>query len=192
MAMKESGGKQFPIPDEGIVPGRLARVIEIGEHETGYGVKDQVFLHFNLPTRLIDDEDSDFHGKQFMVRTAPLRNSTSEKAALYKYRSVLKPNTTDYNELLGKACFLTLTHNEVEKEGNTRTYCNITNVSGVPEGMEVGMGDTDTFYFDFDSPDADLWEELGEWTQDKIKSALNYPGSEVEKMVLHLEAMTGE
>lgn len=190
MALKESG-KQFSIPDEGIVPARLARVIEIGEHNTDYGVKDQVFLYYSLPTRLIEDE-GDFQGKQHMVRTQPMKNSDSEKASLWDHRKVLGPETRNLGDLVGEAAFLTLTHNETEKNGKTRTFCNITNVSGVPEGMEVGGLDTTGFYFDYDNPDPDVWVKVGEFTQKKIQESLNYSGSEVEKMVLHLEAMQGD
>lgn len=190
MALKESS-KQFTLPDEGIVPARLARIIEIGEHNTDYGVKDQVYLYYSLPTRLIEDE-GDYQGKQHMVRTQPMKNSDSEKASLWDHRKVLNPDTRNLADLLDIPAFLTLTHNTVEKNGKSRTFCNITNVSGVPEGMEVGGLDTTHFYFDFDNPDADIWVKIGDFTQDKIKSALNYSGSEVEKMVLHLEAMAGD
>lgn len=190
MTLKESS-KQFTIPDEGIVPARLARIIEIGEHMTDYGVKDQVYLYYSLPTRLIEDE-GDYQGKQHMVRTQPMKNSDSEKAALWDHRKVLNPNTRDLSALLNQGAFLTLTHNTVEKQGQKRTFCNITGVSGVPEGMEVGELDTTQFYFNFDIPDADIWAKLGDFTQNKIKEALNYSGSEVEKMVLHLEAMAGD
>ncbi len=190
MALKEAG-KQFTIPAEGIVPARLARIIEIGEHNTDYGVKDQLYLYFSLPTRLIEDE-GEYQGKQHMVRTQPMKNSDSEKAALWDYRSVLGPNTDRLADLIDQAAFLTLTHNTVEKAGKSRTFCNITNVSGVPEGMEVGALDTTGFYFDYDNPDADVWVKIGEFTQNLIKDSLNYSGSYVEKMVLHLEAMQGD
>ncbi len=190
MALKESS-KQFSLPAEGIVPARLARIIEIGEHLTDYGVKDQLYLYYSLPTRLIEDE-GDFLGKQHMVRSRPMKNSDSVKAALWDHRKVLNPETRNLSDLLDIAAFLTLTHNTVEKDGQKRTFCNITNISGVPEGMEVGALDTTKFYFDFDNPDADIWTKLGDFTREKIQSALNYNGSEVEKMVLHLEAMAGD
>lgn len=192
MGMKAPNTKQFSLPDEGIVPARLARAVEIGEHKTGFGVKDQVFLFFSLPTRIIDDEDDDYHGKQHMVRTQPLRNSTSEKAGLWDFRKVLNPKTTDYRELINLPCFLTLKHNAVESDGTTRTYCNIIGQSGVPEGMTVGELDTVPFYYDYDDPDPEIWAKLGDWMQSKIKSSLNFHGSATEAMVLHLDAMSSE
>jgi hypothetical protein len=68
-------------------------------------------------------------------------------------------------------------------------YANIMGVMSVPEGMTVGELDTEAFYFDFDAPDADVWtKHLWDGIREVIKSAANYKGSKVERMVLQLEA----
>ncbi len=190
MAMKETGTR-IPIPNEGTVPARLARIIEVGVHShPQYKDKDQVVFMYSLPTRIIEEE-GDYFGKQSMIRTQPMTNSTSNKAALYKHRLVLDgAETTSFRELLNAPCYLTIIHNEVEGKG---TFANISSVSGVPEGLEVGELDTTPFYFDFDSPDADVWTtNLWDGIREKIQSAVNYPGSRVEEMVLRLEAMEAE
>lgn len=184
---KQSGN--IPIPEAGVVPMRLARVIEVGVHDTFYGEKDQVILFYSLPTRIIE-EDGDYQGKQHMVRTAPLRKSSSEKASLMEHVNVLNPSATSLEELLDRPCFGTIVHNEVESGGSSRTFANIQSVSGVPEGMEVGELDTTPFYFDFDNPDETIWQEyLWDGIREQIMSAKNYQGSKVEEMVLRLEAM---
>lgn len=187
---KSNNGPSIPAPAAGVVPARLARVIEIGEHDTQWGTKDMLFLFYSLPTRIIDMPDSDFHGKQHMIRTAPLRKSSSDKAALMKHVDVLKPTAQDLSELLNQPCFVTIVLNEVESGGQKRTFANISQVSGVPEGINVGELDTTPFYFDFDNPDEDIWNDfLWDKVRDQIKAAKNYPGSKVEEMVLRLEAM---
>lgn len=184
--------KRLPIPDAGVVPARLARVIELGIHDTFYGEKDQVILVYSLPTRIIEEE-GDYLGKQHHVRTAPLRKSSSDKSTLMEHIRVLNPTATSLDQILDKVAFITVTHNEVESGGSKRTFANITNISGVPEGIEVGELDTTKFYFDFDSPDEDVWSELlWDSMREQIKSALNYKGSAVEEMVLRLEAMKSE
>jgi hypothetical protein len=180
---------QIDLPEAGVVPARLARVIETGIHETFFGDKDQVVLFYSLPTRIIDREDSDYHGKQHMIRTAPLRKSSSDKATLMKHVNVLNPSATSLSDLLDKACFVTIVHNEVENQGSSRTFANISNVSGVPEGIDVGALDTTPFYFDFENPDEDIWTDfLWDGIREQIMSAKNYSGSAVEEMVLRLEA----
>ena len=188
----KSVANPIPIPEVGVVPARLARVIEVGVHDTFYGEKDQVILFYSLPTRIIEAE-GDYNGKQHMIRTAPLRKSSSDKATLMEHVNVLNPAATDLDQLLDKPCFVTIIHNEVESGGASRTFANISNVSGVPEGIEVGALDTTPFYFDYDNPDEDIWtSQLWDGVRDKIKDAKNYPGSKVEEMVLRLEAMKAE
>jgi len=62
-------------------------------------------------------------------------------------------------------------------------------IMGVPEGMTVGELDTEPFYFDFYNPDEDVWQnKLWDGIRETMKKADNYHGSELEKMVLRLEA----
>ncbi len=181
------------IPAAGTVPARLARVIEIGIHDTFYGEKDQVILFYSLPTRLIDNEESDYDGKQHMIRTKPLRKSSSDKATLMEHVRVLNTTATDLDQILDHPCFLTIVHNEVESGDSKATYANINNIVDVPEGLEVGQLDTTKFYFDFENPDEDIWTQyLWDNIREQIKSAINYPGSKVEEMVLRLEAMKSD
>lgn len=193
MALKKQKSS-IPNPEPGNIPARLVRIIEIGEHTTKFGPKDQVYLHFNLPTRIIDAPDSDYHGKQHMVRTAPLNLSSSPKAGLVKdYIKVLDPSFkvevgASLSPLLGKAIYLTIDNHETE----TGEFCNIMNTMGMPEGMPVGEADTTPFCFDFDNPDPDVWHKyIPDYLKEKIQKALNYKGSAVEAMVLKLEAMQG-
>jgi hypothetical protein len=184
---KSSGVKISP-PAPGTIPARLARIIELGEHDGKYGVKDQLQLWFSLPTRLITDE-GDYQGKQHMVRTQYLTKSSNEKAALMKYVTVLKPSATDLGELLNQPCYLNIVHNEVKTGDKVAVYANIMGIMPVPEGMTVGELDTEPFYFDFDNPDETVWEKnLSDYSREKIKEANNYPGSAVERMVLGLES----
>lgn len=190
---KQDNGPRIPNPAAGVVPARLARIVEIGVHDTFYGEKDQVIFWYSLPTRLIDMPDSEYHGKQHMVRTAPMRKSSSDKATLMEHVNVLKPAARDLSELLNLPCFVTIVHNTVETGGQERTFANISQVSGVPEGIEIGTLDTTPFYFDYDSPDEDIWNDfLWDNIREQIKSAKNYQGSKVEEMVLRLEAMKSE
>ena len=194
MGMKAPKQSSNLLAPAGVFPARLCRVIEIGEHETRYKgetkTKDQVFLFYNLVTKMIEDESSELKGKQYQVRTRPLTNSTSRKAALWDHRKIINPDSTSYKDLLNAPVFLTTVHNEVEVEGDKNTYCNIMNVSGVPEGIPVPELDLDVFHFDFDNPDPDIWQfQLWDWMREKIMGAENYEGSAVQEMVLRLKAM---
>ncbi len=197
MAMKEAASR-IPNPDPGTIGARLARVIEIGVQPTGkdniYGYKDQVVLMYGLPTRIIDVEGDENDGRQYMVRSQPMRNSTSERASLYEHRAALDGGrTTRYGELLGLPCFVTIENNEVVKGSQKNTYTNIIGVSAVPEGMEVGELDRPQFYFDLDNPSEDIWvNDLWDNIREKITGSHEYSGSKVEEMVLRLAALSGD
>ena len=201
MALKKQV-TQFELPSEGTVPARLARIIEIGEHEVStYGIKNLVQLHYSLPTRIMQAE-GDYKGKQHMIRSAQLNYSANESSNLMedhiqpispsmftRFCDAENEESLDLTPLLNGALFLTITHN-VTKNG---TFANITNSSPVPEGMEVGELDTTPFIFEFDDPDADIWTKyLWDNIREKIQKAQNYPGSAVEEMVLRLEALQSE
>lgn len=196
MALKKQVSN-IPIPDAGTIPARLARIVEIGQHQTQFGVKDQLWMWYSLPTRLIDQPESDFHGKQHMIKTAPISMSANERSSLVtQHINILAPkfdlnsSTMDLGVLLNRPAYLTVVHNEAKDKD--RTYANIGNTMSVPEGMEVGELDTTPFYFDFDNPDLDVWTKyLSDYIKEKIQSALNYKGSAVEDMVMRLEAMSG-
>lgn len=196
MALKQKQN-DIPLPARGNVPARLARIIEIGEHETKFGIKDQVVFYYSLPTRIIDLEGSDFHGRQSLVKTFNMTMSTSEKSNLVEdHIDVLDPNfdlsaeVIDLSPLLTRPIYVQLEHNE---GADGRVYCNIVNTMGVPEGMEVGELDTTPWHFDFDNPDPDVWTKyMSDFIKEKIQSARNYKGSAVESMVMKLEAMSGK
>ena len=105
--------------------------------------------------------------------------------------NVLNPLATNLgDDILNAACFTTIVHNEVESGGESRTFANMSQISGVPEGLEVGALDTEPFYFSFDAPDEDVWQnKLWDGIRQQIMSAKNYSGSAVEAMVLKLAAV---
>jgi hypothetical protein len=194
MALKKQQ-PQHELPEEGTVPARLARIIEIGEHKQGiYGIKNLVHLFLSLPTRIIAGE-GEYKGKQHMIRTPPLNYSANEASNLMQdYISVISPSLhqeildaedeseLDVSPLLNGPLFVTIQHND--------KYANVVNTSPVPEGMVVGELDTTPFIFEFDNPDPDIWTKyLWDGIRNRIKKAVNYPGSAVEEMVLRLEAM---
>lgn len=183
--------KQLPLPKEGVIPARVARIVEIGKHQVyTYGDKHLVQIWYSLPTRLIEDPTSEYNGKQSMVKTKRMTKSSDEKASLMDHVRAVKPSARSLGELLDQPCYIDLKHNTVNKEGENRTYANIMNVMAVPEGIQVGPLDTTPFYFDYDNPDPDVWSKnLWDDIRDLIKASKDYKGSKVEAMVLRLEAM---
>ncbi len=194
MAIKRQESS-IDLPAAGTVPARLARIIELGKQEslkfqstTEFVVKEEVILFYSLPTRLIDSPNSEYDGKQHFIRTGTMNMSSNERSSLRsKHIDILDPgffsrDELDMGTLLGKPMYLTIVHNEGK---DNKVYANITNTMSVPEGMVVDELDTTPFYFDFDNPDPQVWDNhLADWYKEKIQGAVNFSGSAVEKMLL--------
>lgn len=79
----------------------------------------------------------------------------------------------DMDDLLGKACLITVEHSETDKG----TFANIKNISALPKGMKVKKA-TETlrsFYLDPDSDfDKETFDDLPEWMRNKIAASPEY------------------
>lgn len=165
---------QQEVIEEGLYPARLARIIELGDQEDRYGVKSRVVLSFTIPSQTIE---IDGEKKHRMLMTFPLNKTSNPDATITKYVKALGGAT--WEDIIGKPCMIEVSNKVVN--GITRN--NITNVVKPMNGLEVAEPDCDVFIFDFDNPSKEVYDKLSEFRQDQIKQALNYPGSEVEKMV---------
>lgn len=82
------------------------------------------------------------------------------------YKAAMK----DLTKLLAKSCMVSVSINDA---GYSKIRGQAA-VGSVPFGMEVKELHNDTYFFDMDEPDMDLWEAMPEFKQNKIKSALNF------------------
>lgn len=173
-APKNTGKFKEELIEEGLYPARLARIIELGDQEDKYGVKSRVVLAFTIPSQKIE---IDGEQKQKMMMTFPLNQTSNPDSTLAKYVKALGGAT--WEDILGKPCMIEVTHKEV----NGDTKMNITNVVKPMAGLSVDEPDCDTFIFDFENPDKDVFNKLSEYRQGQIKDAVNYQGSPVEAML---------
>lgn len=180
-SQNQAGKKDFPIAPEGTTPARLARIVELGTQSTQYGEMKQVVFMYSLPMHQIE-----YNGewKQQFISTSRMKVSafkdpkSGRKSTLMKHVDALDEGCEDLRELLGKECLLTIIHNQ--NQDGTRTYANIDNVSKPMPGMNNDQLDTDPLYFDFDNPEAESWDSLSDYMKNIIRTAIDYPGSDVE------------
>jgi hypothetical protein len=144
-----NSGKQFQTPTEGAHQAVLGSVLNMGEVDGPYGVKDQVILCF-----LLDEVDED--SGEPLLSLQYLTKSTDEKSNLRKSVIALKGGVPanfdwaafDLNDLLvllGKNVSLTLTH--VEKDDRVKAKLVLVSKSNpkaaqviVPEGWVPPKG----------------------------------------------------
>ena len=89
------------------------------------------------------------------------------------------PVDTDVSKLIGKPCMVTVSINS----GGYPKVAGQGAVTGIPVGMDIPALVNDTFTFDMDDPDMDLWETFPEFKQKRIKEALNFEETELFKQV---------
>ena len=94
------------------------------------------------------------------------------------------PRETDVSKLIGKPCMVTVSING----GGYPKIAGQGAVTGIPVGMDIPALQNDTFAFDMDNPDMDLWETFPEFKQKRIKEALNFEETELFKQI----ALQGE
>lgn len=182
-------GKNFGIAKAGVQAARLVSVVELGEQPRSYQGQEkppaiQLNFTFELPGDLIEiEKDGNVEKKPRWVSINNVNFFTDEKARLVEIVTALDPNGEAEGQLanlVGRPCFVTIEH----KEFNGKQYAKVKAISGVPEGMAVPELDNEPRVFDWDAPDKAVWDTLPDWIQEKITTALNYKGSNVEAMVL--------
>ena len=109
--------------------------------------------------------------------------SDHERSNMYARLKALDPSGrltdkgADLSKLIGAVCM-------VEVTANAKGWAKITNVSGLPAGMEVAPLENDPVLFDWDEPDMFMFKRMPEFVQKKLKSSLNFQGSALHQKLL--------
>lgn len=159
---------QYDLPEEGTYPARLARVIEIGDQTTPYGVKTQVVLGYVVPSLKVKVGEEE---KQQMFWTFPINQTSNPDGNLMKHVKALKADATHLNQCLTKSCLLTLANTEA-KDG--KMYTNIDGIAKPMAGLDIPMPDCDVYMYEFENGEDEVFENLGEYRQKQIRGALNF------------------
>lgn len=176
--MDKPKGKDRGRLEEGPVHARIVSVVDFGlQEQTDWETKapkdpkKTVMITFETPSERIEFEDKETKEKiskpRWISKEYPLIKH--EKAGIMKLVKAVAPDATSLDELLNKPCLITVGTTSGGK-------AKVAEVSQPMKGFTVGDLENDTFHFDFDNPDLELFNGLPEWQQDKIKDALNYNG----------------
>lgn len=166
---QEAPKRDFTLPDEGLYAARCARIIELGDQETKYGVKSQVVFGFTIPALkvMVGDEE-----KQQLFWTFPITLTSNADSTCMKYVKALNASATHLNQCLGKACMLELSHSKPKPDGTQ--YANISSVTKAMAGMDIPEPDCEMFMYEFENGEDEIFQKLGEFRQNQIKAALNF------------------
>lgn len=158
---------KYDVIDEGLYPAKVARIIELGDQETKYGVKTQVVIGFTIPSETVEVEGEQ---KQKMMWTFPMNQTSNPDSKLMKYIKAIKADATHMRELLGQGCMLEIAHTHKGED----TYANISNVTKPMAGIEIPDPDIDMYMYEFENGEDEVFEQLSEFRQNQIKAAKNF------------------
>lgn len=159
--------KEYDIMPEGLYPARVARVIELGDQETKYGVKSQVVIAFGFPTETMEVNDEE---KQRMMWTFPINQTSNPDSTLMKYIKAIKADATHLNQLINAPCMVEVSHTKKDD----KTYANISSVTKPLAGMDIPELDMDAYMYEFENGEDEIFDQLGEYRQEQIKKAVNF------------------
>lgn len=178
-----------PLIDPGVYPARITQVLDLGlQPQRPYQGKDkppanEIMITYELVDCFMVDEDGkDREDKpRWISETMPLHNLHAEKAKSTQRYQAADPNGVfegDFSKLVEVAVNVSLVHNKVQD----KTYTNIANIATMrPKDAEkCPVLQTPAKVFDCDNPDMEVFKNIPEWIQEKIKSNLNFNGGKLQ------------
>lgn len=172
----------FPKLEPGVYAARLVQLIDMGvqpqtDYQTGEykGDKPEVMFTFELPTETITIKDEE--RPRWVGKSIPL--SWNEKSNFVKYILAVgfkEGKTQHLRELLGNPCMVNMGRTSGDKE-------KIVGVTVPMKGFPIPPLANESKLFDFDDPDVEVFLSFPEWIQEKIKSAVNFPGSKLSNLL---------
>jgi len=158
---------KYDVIDEGLYGAKVARIIELGDQDTKYGVKTQVVIGFTIPSATIEIDGVE---KQKMMWTFPMNQTSNPDGKLMKYIKAIKADATHMRQLIGESCMLEIAHTVKGDD----TYANISNVTKPMAGMDIEDPDIDTFMYEFENGEDEVFELIGEYRQNQVREAVNF------------------
>lgn len=189
----EKNKKRMRTEDRPLVPadnhlGILVKVVDLGlqprppfkgeEKDPCY----QMELTFEFP-----DVKMEYKGEEAPMHLSRRVNISSfSESNCMKFYNALDPSGEvegDFSKLVGRAALVQVVHDAGQGKHAGRTFDKIAMVSTLPSVMAKMVPElsTEPLVFDMSNPDLAQWDRLPEWLQTRIKSALNFEGSRLEK-----------
>ena len=162
---------KYDVIDEGLYAARCARIIELGVQADKYGEKPRVLIGFTLPESKIEIDGEE--KQRFMwANNFGLNQTNNKDSTLMKYVNAIDGTVTHLKELLGKPCMVEVKHSEPKADGTV--YANIVNVTKPLNGLSIDNPDIDTYMYEFDNGEDEVFELLSEYRQEQIRKAVNF------------------
>lgn len=176
LTVKENGGSNIPILEEGSYPAVCYMLVDIGmQKNERYGNSSRkVIIGWEVAGEhvLVEGEEKP---RVFSARyTASLNEKSLLRRDLAAWRgrdfTEEELKAFDLKSILGTPCLIQIIH----KEANGRQYANLASIMKLPRGMEPPHLTLEKVVFDLDESDLSEIEKLPEWIANAIKASESY------------------
>lgn len=174
MKIKDRAKPKVPPVAEGVYMAICVGVIDLGEQYSemfkSYSNKVKIVWELVGETFEVDGEQKPRQlSKDFTI-------SSSAKSKLREFISTWNTKTysddefseVDLFDLLGKACQVSVVHNE------SHEYANVNSVMALPKGFPIPTTQTELMGWDMEAWDDEAFKKLPEWYQEQIKKSTQY------------------
>ena len=190
-----SSDKKRPDPlESGSYPARVVQLVIMGIQDQGSykGEAKPPRLTIRATYEILDEfmkdeEGNDLEDKpRWLSEEFPFMSLKADLAKSTKRYYAIDPDDKadgDWSKLVGAPCVVTVVQEADKRPGIDRIYEKVANVSAMrpKEAAKAPELKNPSLVWDFYSPDVDVFKGMPEWLQNKIKGALDYPGSALEK-----------
>lgn len=187
--------RKRPDPLEpGSYPARLVQIVGLGiQPSRPYKGEEKpprltIRLTYEfLDEFLKDDDGNDLPDKpRWLSEELPFMSLKADLAKSTKRYYALDPEDKadgDWAKLIGTPCILNIVNETDKRPGNDTVYEKISNVSTMrpKEAAKAPELVNPPLVWDFYDPDVEVFKNFPDWIQSKIKEAVDYPGSALEK-----------
>jgi len=180
--------------EAGSYPARLVQIVGLGiQPSRPYkGEEKPPRLTIRLTYEFLDEfmkdeEGNDLEDKpRWLSEELPFMSLKADLAKSTKRYFALDPDDTadgDWSKLIGAPCVVTVVQEADKRPGVDRIYEKIANVSAMrpKEAAKAPELKNPSLVWDFYEPDVEVFKGFPDWIQEKIKNAVDYPGSTLER-----------
>lgn len=189
------GGFRQPPLEAGPYPARIVKVVDLGLQPQSYmGEQKEPAYKISVSYELLDefmvDEDGNVQADKprWISEEMPLYSLQADRAKSTKRYLALDPQRVhngDWSQLLNTPCTVTIVTNPGKGKNEGRVFNNVGNVSPMraKDAENAPPLVNDPVFFDTDSPDVAVFNELPEFIKDKITSNLEFQGSKLQELL---------
>lgn len=184
--------KQMTLPKKGPRAAVLTGIIDLGIQEQEFrGKKKKPRREFVPIFTLINDTYETDEGETRHCKLSPYGVKHLPGASMGKYfdfYNALDPNHEVLNDkgegnvlaLIGKTCLVNVRHSDPKDDKEGFVYPRMEGISELPEDYPVDVPEFDPIIFNLDEPSKEVFDNLYEFTQNRIRASIGYPGSAAE------------